>query len=85
MLSRIMNEIESAHGSININELKIKLGIERSALEAMIQLLVHSGYLVNDDTPNSTDDCSCGGCSTTCFDPTNYKLIAIKSGTKPLP
>ena len=44
-LSRILREFEDARGQVTLGEIARKLGIERSALEGMIQLLVRKGRL----------------------------------------
>jgi hypothetical protein len=45
MLSRILNEFEAARGALTLVELSRRLGIERSALEGMLRLLVRKGRL----------------------------------------
>jgi predicted transcriptional regulator len=45
MLSRILKEFERAAGPMDLNELSQSLGIERSALEGMLGLLVRQGKL----------------------------------------
>ena len=42
-LSGILREFENARGRVTLTEIALKLGIERSALEGMIQLLVRKG------------------------------------------
>ena len=76
MLLRVYQEIEASQGSLNLNDLKRRLGIERSVLDGMIQVLVQSGYLVREDVSNAADNFTCGGCSLTCTDPINYALVA---------
>jgi len=65
MISQILHEIKSSTGGIQLNELKEKLGVERSALEGMIQYLVFTGHLIDDA---KAEDCvsvgSCGGACT---------------------
>jgi len=62
MLRRILNEFESATGGISINELGHRLGVERGALEGMIDYLVHKGQLQNDRAA-AVAMCQSGGCA----------------------
>ena len=62
MLNRILHEIEMVDGVLNLDELVTKLGVERSALEAMIQFWVRKGRLVSDSDVEdaiSGSICSC--------------------------
>lgn len=61
MLHRVLQEIEAAPGSINLNELSRKLSIERSALDGMIAYWVRKGRLKNDI--NEQAACSLASCS----------------------
>jgi DNA-binding MarR family transcriptional regulator len=45
MLSQIIKELESAGGAIDLDELSRRLGVERSALDGMIETLVGKGRL----------------------------------------
>ena len=45
MLSRILEELEEARGPLDLNEMSRRLGVERSALDGMLQLLVRKGRL----------------------------------------
>jgi len=45
MLSQIMKELERAGGAIDLNELSRRLGVQRSALDGMIDVLVRKGRL----------------------------------------
>ncbi|MEA3327029.1 MAG: FeoC-like transcriptional regulator [Chloroflexota bacterium] len=65
MIIQILHEIKTAKGSLNLNDLKNKLGIDRSALEGMIQHLVRTGHLVDEEAKAAT----CGiseRCGTNC-------------------
>ena len=71
MLKQLLQELEMAHGPVNINELSRKLGVERSALAGMIEFWVRKGRLRLDD-PVSTEaaaKCASGGCSCSCSCP----------------
>ena len=50
MLSQIIKEIERADGAIDLNELSWRLGVQRSALDGMIETLVRKGRLREVDT-----------------------------------
>lgn len=56
MLSRILEEFEKAKGPLDLNELSRRLGVERSALEGMLQLLVRKGRLR--ETGTGTETCA---------------------------
>jgi hypothetical protein len=45
MLSRILKEFEGAKGPLDLNELSRRLGVERSALDGMLEYLVRKGKL----------------------------------------
>ncbi|MFC1871538.1 FeoC-like transcriptional regulator [Chloroflexota bacterium] len=45
MLARIITEFRNADGIMDLNELGRRLGVERSALEGMLELLVRQGKL----------------------------------------
>ena len=57
-LSGVLREFENARGDITLAELARKLGVERSALDGMIQLLVRKGRL----REMSGADDGCAGC-----------------------
>ena len=67
MLKQVLLEIESANGPIQLAELSRKLGIERSALNGMIQFWVQKGRLVDDAPAGHDDSKMCGGaCQGSC-------------------
>lgn len=45
MLTQIINEFRSSEGPLDLNELGHRLGVDRSALEGMLELLVRQGRL----------------------------------------
>ena len=49
MLRQVLHEVESAEGSMSLNDLGRKLNVERSALEGMIAYLVQKGKLQDYD------------------------------------
>ena len=60
MLQQLLQEIESAQGAINLNEMARKLGIERGALAGMIEFWIRKGRLKVD---SEALESVCGGCS----------------------
>ena len=60
MLARIISEFKQARGPQDLNELSQRLGVERSALEGMLELLVRQGKLR--EVGPDTEACShCAG------------------------
>lgn len=49
MLEQVLREIEASQGTINLNDLAYKLGLERSALAGMIEFWIRKGRLKVDD------------------------------------
>ncbi len=45
MLSRILEELREAKGPLDLNEMSRRLGVERRALDGMLQFLVRKGRL----------------------------------------
>jgi len=64
MLQRVMHEMQAAQGTIRLDELASRVGMEPSALKGMIDFWVNKGRLrlVGDDD-QATASCtgSCGG------------------------
>ncbi len=77
MLRQVLREIEAAQGSINLNDLSHKLGIERSALEGMIQFWVRKGRLKDDERENKQifAECGDGSCGVSCPGPQGCPFI----------
>jgi Mn-dependent DtxR family transcriptional regulator len=67
MLSRILEELKESGGVVNRNELSRKLGVERSALDGMIEMLLRQGRLK--EITGEASGCSackkgsCGNCA----------------------
>lgn len=78
MLNEILYEIENSKGAFNLNDLSRKLEIDRSALDGMIQMLVHKGRLVDADAVEmgAGGSCSTGSCGTSCSGPDECSFIA---------
>jgi hypothetical protein len=64
MLSRILREFKESGGTISLSELSRRLGVERSALDGMLEVLVRQGKL-NHLCAGASGGCggSCHGCS----------------------
>ena len=77
MLRQVLQEIELARGPVNINELSQKLGIERSALEGMIEFWVRKGRLRGGSQPTAalTEVCTTGSCSCACSGPVECPYV----------
>lgn len=66
MLHQVLNEIESARGTISLRALALKLNIEESALEGMLSFWVRKGRLKADEVFGDLDGapvCQSSGCS----------------------
>lgn len=68
MLRRVLHEITTSQGALNLSELNRKLGIERTALDGMIQYLVRTGRLVDEEAKGdqSWPVCPNSGCGSAC-------------------
>ncbi len=77
MLRQVLQEIELARGPVNINELSQKLGIERSALEGMIEFWVRKGRLRAGNQPEAAliEVCTTGSCSCACSGPVECPYV----------
>jgi hypothetical protein len=79
MLQQVLQEVKSAQGPINLNELAHKLGVERSALDGMIQFWVRKGRLKDDDLqPDVSPDTEhCPSChiGATCSGPKSCPFV----------
>ncbi len=76
MLQQVLNEIKAANGVINLNDLAKKLGIDRSALDGMIQFWVRKGRLKEDDINSEMPDaCTSTACSSSCSGPKECPFV----------
>ena len=68
MLNQVLQQIKSAQSALKLSDLSHKLGVERSALDGMIQFLVRKGRLRNDneDLAAVTTICSPPSCGGSC-------------------
>lgn len=68
MISQVIREIKKSGGTISLDELNRRLGIERSALEGMLEYCVRRGILRSDNAENGEFGCgeTHGGCGSSC-------------------
>ena len=78
MLNQVLQEIRSTQSALNLVDLSRKLGIERSALDGMIQFWVRKGCLVDDDAAETQAGvvCSIGSCGATCMGTSHCAFVA---------
>jgi hypothetical protein len=78
MLSQVLHEIKNVKEPITLAELSQRLGIERSALEAMLAYWVRKGRLQAGDTPldAAQQACAGGSCGAACSGPADCAFIA---------
>jgi hypothetical protein len=71
MLKQVLQEIKAVQGTISLTELSRKLGVERSALEGMIQFWIRKGRLKDDEREAEQLFATCGGgsCGGSCPGP----------------
>ena len=85
MLSRVLKEFENSQGPLTLSEMSRRLGVERSALEGMLQLLVRKGKL-REVRPGDVQCSHCGsrtGCGTSGLGAlmgTSYELVGATRG-----
>jgi len=77
VLNSVLQEIEAAGGVLNLDELSGRLGVERGALEGMIQFWVRKGRLKDDDLEMDAAMSSCGlsGACGNCPGPANCAFV----------
>jgi hypothetical protein len=66
VLYRVLHEIESAQGAVNLNDLSRKLGIEQSTLRGMLSFWVRKGRLQGDPLAVRAGSCAGGICNVFC-------------------
>jgi hypothetical protein len=66
LLHAVLREIQSAPGMVNLDDLSRKLGVERSALEAMIAFWVRKGRVRTIGAAEMIGICANGDCGTSC-------------------
>jgi hypothetical protein len=77
VLRQVLAELEAASGPVNINELSRKLGIDRSALEGMIQFWVRKGRLKSgaQAAAELSEQCTTGSCGCACGGPVECPYV----------
>jgi len=77
MLNQVLQEIRSTQSVLNLGDLSRKLGIERSALDGMIQFWVRKGHLIDDDAAENQSGAVCptGSCGASCRGTSNCAFI----------
>ena len=66
MLERLLAGIRETNGPISFDDLSKRLQVERSALEPMLDLLVHKGLLAEWTSGDAEVACGSGACGTSC-------------------
>lgn len=66
MLQRLLADLQRAGGPVRLDDLGRRLGVERSALEPMLDLLVRKGVLTEWQDACGQVACSGGACGTAC-------------------
>ena len=74
MLNQVLQEIKTAQGPLTIQELCLRLSVDRSALEAMIHFWVRKGRI--QDEAHISGDPKVGSCGTSCGGIHNCSFIA---------
>ena len=74
MLKLVLETIEASKGPIHVAELSQRLGIERSALEGMIDYWVQKGRLYEGDGAACAP--GAGHCSSSCSGSANCAFVA---------
>ena len=70
MLQQILQEIETAQGAVNLNDLAHKFGLERDALKGMLDFWMRKGRLVELGQDETTSGiCSGAACGGSCPGP----------------
>lgn len=72
MLIQVLRDIKTSKCTLNLDSLSRKLGVDRSALQGMIDYWVHKGRLRDDQEMAMTPDiCTTVGCAGSCTGPRN--------------
>jgi DNA-binding IclR family transcriptional regulator len=66
MLTRLLSIINGADGPVRMDDLSRRLGVERSALTPMLDLLEQSGLLTEWRQDETAVACGAGACGTSC-------------------
>lgn len=66
MLRQVLQELESARGLVSLDDVSRKLGVERSALDGMVDFWVRKGRLRADYLTAGTGSCAGDTCGAFC-------------------
>jgi hypothetical protein len=75
MLRQVLQELESATGPVELNALSRKLGVERGALEGMIEFWMRKGRLKDAYALATEGTCVSDDCAVTCSDAHHCPLV----------
>ncbi len=75
LLRRILHELESAEGPVDLNDLSRTLGVERSALDGMISYLIDKGRLAETSAAAIVGWCDSYECAASCRGAQSCQLI----------
>lgn len=95
MLQQVLHQLKTTKGAINLNDMAQQLGIERSALDGMIEYWVRKGRLKADDVAPAGPHAACSSCASSCPGPQScpfvltmprtYSLTLSTEPTQPAP
>jgi hypothetical protein len=66
VLRQVLEALESVQGPVNLDDLSRRLGVERSALEGMINFWLRKGRLREDYLAARPSVCASGTCGGSC-------------------
>jgi hypothetical protein len=77
VLQQVLRELEATQGLLNLSDLAQRLGVEQSALEGMIELLVRKGRLKDDqqEAEKLSGMCSSVTCAGSCPGPKDCRFV----------
>ena len=84
-MNKVLREIENAKGALDLGELNRRLGIDRSALEGMIQFWVRKGRLVDEQGAGMAAAHTAGSCGAACSGYDSCAFVAKMPRTYSLP
>ena len=77
MLQQVLEELKTAKGPVSLDALAHKLGVERSALEGMIQFWIRKGRIKDDilESESPHDVCESVCSTSSCSGPKNCTFV----------
>jgi hypothetical protein len=87
MLRQVLEELKTAQGPVNMNELARQLGVDRDVLQSMIEFWVRKGRLQDDDQALVAvlEACTSGDCAGSCPGPQGCPFVMKMPRTFSLP